>query len=196
MSGSGRKSAYRKGVAKRVLYGEPEPKENEVIVCVTALRGSNLFEVVDAHGVKSVTMMPTKFRKLIWIKRGDFLIVGEGDGGEATTATGKKGAVTSIVVHILYKEQIKNLKQKDLWPAEFNTLPTGSTWAQEDAVNVEEEQKDGEDADADEQESQPAVSLDSSKITLVDDRFAQMHVNRNRRKGHFDEEENDDSDED
>ena len=46
---------------------------------------------------------------------GDFLIVGEGDGGEATTATGKKGAVTSIVVHILYKEQIKNLKQKDLW---------------------------------------------------------------------------------
>ena len=46
---------------------------------------------------------------------GDFLIVGEGDGGEATTATGKKGAVTSIVVHILYKEQIKNLKQKGLW---------------------------------------------------------------------------------
>ena len=74
-------------------------------------------------------------------------------------------------------------------------MPTGSTWAQEDAVDVEEEQ-DGEDADTDEQESQPAVSLDSRKITLVDDRFAQMHVNRNRRKGHFDEEENDDSDED
>lgn len=45
MSGSGRKSAYRKGVTKRVLYGDPEPKENEFIVCVTALRGSNLFEV-------------------------------------------------------------------------------------------------------------------------------------------------------
>lgn len=46
---------------------------------------------------------------------GDFLIVGEGDGGETTTAKGRKGAVTSIVEHILYKEQIKNLKQKDLW---------------------------------------------------------------------------------
>ncbi|CAI5712501.1 unnamed protein product [Hyaloperonospora brassicae] len=196
MSGSGRKSAYRKGVTKRVLYGDPEPTENEVIVCVTALRGSNLFEVVDAHGAKSVTMLPTKFRKLIWIKRGDFLIVGEGDGGEATTATGKKGAVTSIVVHILYKEQIKNLKQKDLWPAEFNTLPIGPAWAQGGAVNDEEEQKDGEDVDSDaEQESQLAVSVDQRKITVVDDRFAQMHVNRNRRKGHFDDEEDDDSDE-
>lgn len=45
MSGSGRKSAYRKGVTKRVLYGDPEPKENELIVRVTGLRGSNLFEV-------------------------------------------------------------------------------------------------------------------------------------------------------
>ncbi|POM59506.1 Translation initiation factor eIF1A-like protein [Phytophthora palmivora] len=69
MSGSGRKSAYRKGVTKRVLYGDPEPKENELIVRVTALRGSNLFEVVDANGAKSVTMLPTKFRKLIWVKR-------------------------------------------------------------------------------------------------------------------------------
>ena len=45
MSGSGRKSAYRKGVTKRVLYGDPEPSEHELIVRVTALRGTNLFEV-------------------------------------------------------------------------------------------------------------------------------------------------------
>jgi translation initiation factor IF-1 len=114
MSGSGRKTTYRKGVTKRVLYGDPEPKENEQIVRVVALRGSNLFEVANAEGDKSVTMLPTKFRKLIWVKRGDFLIVAEGDG-EATVATGKKGAVTSIVEHILYKDQIRNLKSKSLW---------------------------------------------------------------------------------
>lgn len=45
MSGSGRRTNYRKGVTKKVLYGNPEPQENEHIVCVLALRGSNLFEV-------------------------------------------------------------------------------------------------------------------------------------------------------
>lgn len=124
MSGSGRKTTYRKGVTKRVLYGDPEPKENEQIVRVVALRGSNLFEVVNAAGDKSVTMLPTKFRKLIWVKRGDFLIVAEGDG-EATVATGKKGAVTSIVEHILYKDQIRNLKSKNLWCVCSASQPVG-----------------------------------------------------------------------
>lgn len=59
---------------------------------------------------------------------GDFLIVGEGDGGEATTAKGKKGAVTSIVEHILYKDQIKNLKRKDLWYVAMAFLRFCSGW--------------------------------------------------------------------
>ncbi|KAF4043945.1 Translation initiation factor 1A / IF-1 [Phytophthora infestans] len=195
MSGSGRKSAYRKGVTKRVLYGDPEPKENELIVRVTALRGSNLFEVEDANGAKSVTMLPTKFRKLIWVKRGDFLIVGEGDGGETTTATGKKGAVTSIVEHILYKEQIKNLKRKELWPATFDDSPTGPAWTQGDNVNDDEEQKGGENDDVGGENAQPSAGSSSKGLTMAEDRFAMMHVNRNRRKGHFDEEEEDSDDE-
>ncbi|KAG1688049.1 hypothetical protein DVH05_007567 [Phytophthora capsici] len=190
MSGSGRKSAYRKGVTKRVLYGDPEPKENELIVRVTALRGSNLFEVVDANGAKSVTMLPTKFRKLIWVKRGDFLIVGEGDGGEATTATGKKGAVTSIVEHILYKEQIKNLKRKDLWPAAFDDSSAGPAWSQGDIADGDEEQKGEAEVEEEEEGAQP------KGLTMVEDRFAMMHVNRNRRKGHFDDEEEDDDSDD
>ncbi|CAI5723974.1 unnamed protein product [Peronospora destructor] len=190
MSGSGRKSAYRKGVTKRVLYDYPEPTENELIVRVTALRGTNLFEVVDAQGAKSVTMLPTKFRKLIWVKRGDFLIVGEGDGGEATTATGKKGAVTSIVVHILYKDQIKNLKQKDLWPVGFDVLSTKQTWTHVDDGDDGEEQKDGEeDEGVNEQVSQVSAASSSKELAMVEDGFAHMHLNRNRRKGHFDDEE-------
>ncbi|KAE9361811.1 hypothetical protein PF008_g678 [Phytophthora fragariae] len=192
MSGAGRKSAYRKGVTSRVLYGDPEPKENELIVRVTALRGSNLFEVVDAEGTKAVTMLPTKFRKLIWVKRGDFLIVGEGDGGEATTAKGKKGAVTSIVEHILYKDQIKNLKRKDLWPAAFDDPSASTAWTQVDDPNGDNEEK-GEDKDAEEDDA--TASSSSKGLTMVADRFDQMKVNRNRRKGHFDdEEEEEDSD--
>ncbi|KAG7400570.1 putative RNA-binding protein eif1ad [Phytophthora boehmeriae] len=189
MSGSGRKSAYRKGVTKRVLYGDPEPKENELIVRVIALRGSNLFEIVDAAGAKSVTMLPTKFRKLIWVKRGDFLIVSEGDGGETTTAKGTKGAVTSIVEHILYKEQIKNLKNKNLWPAEFDATPASQWGGKIEAAEEEDEEEEGEEEKA----SQPVAS---KGLTMVETKFADMHVNRNRRKGHFDDEEEDDDSDD
>ncbi|GLE10460.1 hypothetical protein PINS_up022582 [Pythium insidiosum] len=117
MSGSGRKSAYRKGVTNKVLHGNPEPQENEQIVRVIALRGGqplrvcicvcvHCLQVQDAEGATSLTMLPAKFRKLIWVKRGDFLIVASSDN-EVSTADGKKGAVTSIVEHILYKDQIK-----------------------------------------------------------------------------------------
>lgn len=75
MSGSGRKTNYRKGVTSKVLYDAPEPKENEQVVKVVGLRGSNLFEVQDEHGATSVTMLPTKFRKLIWVKRGTFVYI-------------------------------------------------------------------------------------------------------------------------
>ncbi|TDH64914.1 uncharacterized protein CCR75_000620 [Bremia lactucae] len=183
MSGSGRKSAYRKGVTKRVLYGDPEPQENQIIVRVTGMRGTNLFEVVDAVGVESVTMLPTKFRKLIWVKRGDFLIVGEGDGGEATTATGKKGAVTSIVEHILYKDQIQNLKRKELWPVAFDDVSVGLADSQ---LELDEDNKAPE-----EEVKEPVLS---NGMMMAEDRFAMMHVNRNRRKGQFDEEAEDDSD--
>ncbi|RLN27291.1 hypothetical protein BBJ28_00016896 [Nothophytophthora sp. Chile5] len=218
MSGSGRKSAYRKGVTKRVLYGDPEPKANEQIVRVVALRGSNLFEVVDATGAKTVTMLPTKFRKLIWVKRGDFLIVAEGDGGEATTAKGTKGAVTSIVEHILYKDQIKNLKQKELWyraalltvarvvsvvrydsirPAAFDDVSTPVTVAQSKEQSKAEardanDQKDEADAKDGKLETQPpqqTAAASSKGFTMLETSFADLHVNRNRRKGHFDEEE-------
>ena len=40
--------------------------------------------------------------------------------GEITTAEGRKGAVGLMIEHILYKDQIKELKQKGLWPREFN----------------------------------------------------------------------------
>ena len=70
MSGSGRKSSYRKTVTDQVLYGDPEPKDDEEIVKVKALRGSNLFQVECASGALGVAMLPQKYRKLIWIKRG------------------------------------------------------------------------------------------------------------------------------
>jgi hypothetical protein len=46
---------------------------------------------------------------------GDYLIVSGGDGGDITTSEGKKGAVTTMVESILYKDQMKSLRAKGLW---------------------------------------------------------------------------------
>lgn len=114
MSGSGRKSGYRKAITDQVLYGSVQVDDNQSIVKVAALRGSNLFDITASDGTQAVAMLPNKFQKLIWLKRGDFVIVVEA-GGEVTTAEGKSGAVRYLIEHILYADQIKELKKAGHW---------------------------------------------------------------------------------
>lgn len=151
MSGSGRKSSYRKTVTDQVLYGEPEPKEDEQIVRVVALRGSNLFQVECSDGQIEVAMLPHRYQKLIWIKRGDFLIV-SGATGDFTTAEGKKGAVKYMIEHILYKDQVKHLKQKGLWPVSFQDTVKPDPRASKSFCSIstaEESEDEDEDDDSD-----------------------------------------------
>jgi hypothetical protein len=46
MSGSGRKTHYRKSVTEEFLHGLPVPEENEVICKTHSSRGTNIFEVL------------------------------------------------------------------------------------------------------------------------------------------------------
>lgn len=119
MSGSGRRSCYRKSVVEDFLYSLPElTGANEVVARVVGSRGTNIFEIeipintlptttavsdsnaaCDADKTQNVTtetttslmrhelaLMPSKFKKLIWMKRGDFIIVSNGDDAAAAAA--------------------------------------------------------------------------------------------------------------
>jgi probable RNA-binding protein EIF1AD len=116
-------STKRKHVTKEVLDEFRLPSNNERIVRVLAGRGNNLHEVYDPNsfGVtagssealqnKYLVSMPPKFRKNVWIKRGDYVVVDpivEGD------------KVKAEIVQILYKDQIKYIKQEGLWPSKFS----------------------------------------------------------------------------
>lgn len=117
-------STKRKHVTKEVLDEFRLPQNNEKVVQVLGGRGNNLHEVYDPswqntegidNGVapdnkKYLVSMPTKFRKNVWIKRGDYVVVEpivEGD------------KVKAEIIQILYKEQIKYVKEQGLWPSEF-----------------------------------------------------------------------------
>ena len=54
--------------------------------------------------------MPTKFRKNVWIKRGDFVLVSPIEEGDKVKAE---------IITILYKDQIKYIKNEKLWPEGF-----------------------------------------------------------------------------
>ena len=76
MSGAGRKSSYRKSVVDDYLNALPEPNESdgELVAHVGASRGSNVFEISIGSEVLELAILPNKFKKLIWVKRGDYVI--------------------------------------------------------------------------------------------------------------------------
>ena len=75
------KATKRKHVAKEI-QDLTIPTETQLIVRIIQSRGNNLHEVVDPTGSQYLVSMPTKFRRNIWVKRGDFVLVepiSEGD---------------------------------------------------------------------------------------------------------------------
>jgi len=111
------KTTKRKHVTKEALDEYYVPEGEEEIVKVVAGKGNNLHEVECADGKKFLVSMPTKFRKNLWIKRGDFVVI-------SPIKEGNK--VQAEIVYVLYSKQIKYLQQQDLWPEPFADKETGA----------------------------------------------------------------------
>eukprot|EP00536_Pseudo-nitzschia_multiseries_P007636 jgi/Psemu1/158119/gw1.181.68.1 len=169
MAGLGRRTHYRKHLTDSVLYDLPEPKEDERIAKVVATRGGNQFDIVLAEAPSSsssdngtnrsgLAILPTKFHKLVWVKRNDYVIVQTGierkpsddDGDDAdsktedenkdagadkssTTNDANETGIRFIITHILYKDQVKHLVSKGWWPENDPEFPqTGNATANTD----------------------------------------------------------------
>ncbi|KAH9417277.1 putative RNA-binding protein eif1ad [Dermatophagoides pteronyssinus] len=100
----------KKHVARELndFYHLPDPGEQ--IVQVLRGCGNNLHEVRQIDGEQYLVSMPTKFRRSVWIKRGDFLIV---------TPIEEGNKVRAEIHSILLKDHIRYLKQQNKWPKEF-----------------------------------------------------------------------------
>lgn len=175
MAGLGRRTHYRKHLTDSVWNDLPEPtNSNQRIAKVTGTRGSNQFELVVAPSTTTtirydddakimlpeldmtaqLSILPTKYRKLIWLKRNDYVICECAEGNDnhdvdskeendddnhddnddaSKTISGKntntiEGGIRFMITHILYKDQIKHLKEKNLWPMHsfFSNSATGN----------------------------------------------------------------------
>ncbi|XP_029883665.1 probable RNA-binding protein EIF1AD isoform X3 [Aquila chrysaetos chrysaetos] len=69
------RATKRKHVVRELLEERVLPAPRQRIVRVLGTPGNNLHEVETAEGTRFLASMPPRFRRHIWIKRGDFLLV-------------------------------------------------------------------------------------------------------------------------
>ncbi|XP_043253433.1 probable RNA-binding protein EIF1AD [Colletes gigas] len=127
------KATKRKHVVKEV-EDLSTPTDSQSIVRIIESRGNNLHEVIDFIGDQYLVSMPTKFRRNIWVKRGDFVLV-------EPIAEGDK--VKAEIVKILTREHQKFYRAQGCWPKEFDIIPKSN----EGITNKHGEENDNEEAD-------------------------------------------------
>lgn len=60
---------------KHIIHDELSvPTDSQRIVQIVKPRGSCLYEVVDPTEERYLVSMPNRYRKMIWIKRGDYVL--------------------------------------------------------------------------------------------------------------------------
>ena len=225
MAGLGRRSHYRKHLTDSVLNDLPEPtNSNQRIAKVTGTRGSNQFELVVAPPTTiqhdgdekiipppeldmtpQLSILPTKYRKLIWLKRNDYVICecaeeeGDDDHGannrdddgkdydsskniSAKNTKSIEGGIRFMITHILYKDQIKHLKEKKLWPV-HSFFSTGAVHSHNGAT------QGGNFMDDEKMKSENGACIDKAKELMMKD---QNHRDHNEADDEHDDSNHDD----
>lgn len=106
------KATKKKHVVSDILVNEGlEPEKGQKVVRLVCGRGNNLHEVEElgSSDERFLVSMPSRFRKTVWVKRGDFLIVQPIEEGDKVKAE---------ITEILTRDRINFLKKQGLWPVE------------------------------------------------------------------------------
>lgn len=155
------RATKRKHVFLEVLKDDiSPPRENQQIVRVLRSRGNNLHEVQSPDNSVFLVSMPTKYRKLIWVRRGDYVMV------EAIPEGDK---VKAEIVRILNQKDIKYFKQENIWPFEVDSHDLASKDSEGDIfINPNKPMcSDPSDTDSSEDSSEDSLA-DSSENSSED----------------------------
>ncbi|KAH7443938.1 hypothetical protein KP509_02G056800 [Ceratopteris richardii] len=165
MAGGGRKK-----LKEGALNGGIELQPAQKIYKVISLRGSNIIEVEDENNIATLCLLPAKFNKVLWVRRGSFVLV-EGGDHEKVSEFGSK--VTGIICQVLFDKQIRGMKRSQQWPQAFEDSKT--------TTDTAEEIMDGKD--------NIEMCLNSGSCSEEDDDdLPPLEANRNRRPVDFNHE--------
>lgn len=97
-------------------------------------KGNNLHEVEPENSTEPcLASMPTKFRRNVWVKRGDFVLVEPIDEGDK---------VKVEIVRVLTPQHVKEYTKANIWPKKF----TRKRDHEEDEEKTNREGADDEDS--------------------------------------------------
>ncbi|KAK5583724.1 hypothetical protein RB653_005322 [Dictyostelium firmibasis] len=161
-------SHARKHVTNQSLNSSLILENDQSIVKVIDMRGGNVVEVQYPNGSTVLAIIPSKFKNVLWIKKGNYAIIDKED------ESSKSSQVKCSIVHILSKENVKGLVKSNDWPKEF----------------------DLEDKNQRQQQQKPLL-LTCPNPDEDDGGLSDLGVNPNRKKfGRVDSDEEDISDDD
>ncbi|KAH8555176.1 hypothetical protein BGW37DRAFT_476071 [Umbelopsis sp. PMI_123] len=118
----------------RQAESTPELTSTQLIARVVGPRGKNMHEVQYADGQTILAILPPRFRNLIWVKRGHYVVL-----DPEATSTEKLGGE---IVHVLFPDHVKDLKAQGKWPEEFNSNSTPRSQAVENSDSEENSDDD------------------------------------------------------
>lgn len=165
----------RKFVRQQLDTTWPEPTGRQFIARAGVPKGNNLHNISTASGEEMLASMPTRFRKNVWMKRGDYLIAEPIDEGIEVRAE---------INCILLKDQVRHLKQIGAWPAEFDDTSQAAS----------DEIQPKKDASSDKKNSDNDEEKDSEYGSDVSSSEDESDLVRNTNRRHFEDEDDDDSD--
>ncbi|KAK3535179.1 hypothetical protein QTP70_004830 [Hemibagrus guttatus] len=154
------KATKRKHVVKEVLGDYITPNEKQQIMRILGSNGNNLHEAVTESGERFLLSMPTKFRKNIWIKRGDFVIVDPIEEGDKV-----KGEINFI----LYRDHIRYLRKLGIWPKGFEAGGVREQMqeeAQKDEAKSKEQDEEEEECDNSDSENEQDLFVNTNRATV------------------------------
>ncbi|TPX55528.1 hypothetical protein PhCBS80983_g05246 [Powellomyces hirtus] len=139
----------KKHTSQQALEELPLPTPATPVARVTDNRGGGNYDVqlpAPQAGGELTTLivsLPAKFRKLIWVKKGSYVIIQLAD----ESAPGSK--VAGEITNVLFPDQIKHIKSQGLWPADFAAPAAKNDDNDEDAEGEECEEVTDSDNDDD-----------------------------------------------
>ena len=176
--------AKKNHVIQRALqeYAEP-PRADEIICQARGSRGSNKIDVMLPDGFEALVILPAKFHKKIWVRKGSFVIVqviqDETDDRGERTFNGE-------ISRVLLKDDEKHLR----------CLEGGKYWPERWCLAAEEGRHDEGSGEEGEKVSESYRDHDESCSSSEDDLPEHLQRVSNRRRAQLQDDSTSDDDDD
>ncbi|KAI1311287.1 putative RNA-binding protein eif1ad [Mortierella claussenii] len=124
----------RKQVPTDILTELPELEEGQRFARVLGTRGKNVHEVQYDSGEELLVNLPPKFRSLVWVKRGSYVVIQSAEEEDKTKVAGD-------IVAVLFPDHIKQYKQRGIWPFEdqFSSMSNAVVDGSEDEEDEDDD---------------------------------------------------------